>query len=128
MFAGDLSEDATTQRLQKLGDRLEDTASILHMSEIEPILVHASPRQQIELTDVTRPFYCCESQSQQGDYHRVMADDVSYHHGHGRAYASYGVDKARGQSELVRPDQYFAWVGAVDDSEDLETFLAERFR
>ena len=35
----------------------------------------------------------------------VFVDDESYHHGHGHAYESYGINEDEGRLVVVRPDQ-----------------------
>ncbi len=48
---------------------------------------------------------------------------LSYHEGFGDAYGNYGVDKEEGCAVIMRPDQYVAWVGGVDDFESMERFF-----
>jgi hypothetical protein len=64
-----------------------------------------------------------EMRPQDLDYFHVFADDESYHHGHGKAYENYGVDKECGRMVLVRPDQYVSWMSDVEDVTGLEEFL-----
>ena len=45
---------------------------------------------------------------------QVFSDEMSYHAGHGQAYAGYGIDPAVGALILVRPDGYVSYVGALD--------------
>ncbi|KAK5169329.1 uncharacterized protein LTR77_005304 [Saxophila tyrrhenica] len=122
VFCGDLTQDATNQRLKTLGKGLEDAISALNKPVVEPILVHASSRDNVELADVPAPFYY-RSNSNERDYYRVFADDWSYHHGHGHAYGGYDVDRNQGLAVLVRPDQYIAWAGDIDDTGAMEEFL-----
>ena len=57
------------------------------------------------------------------DPHKVFLDDAHYNLGHGHAYQAYGVEPAEGAVVLVRPDQYVALVGGLDEGEGLGRFL-----
>ncbi|KAJ2896964.1 hypothetical protein MKZ38_005063 [Zalerion maritima] len=85
-------------------------------SIIDVLLVHAAPRDKIEmLTDLDEVYHRFDEKLG-WDYDRVFVDDISYHEGHGRAYEAYGVDICKGAVVLVRPDGY---VGLVTElSED----------
>lgn len=130
VFAGDVTQASTESRLERLGDALSQSDSLLHRlqqeSTLEPILVHASSRQQVELLDFPRAFY--SKKDGRHDYYRIFADDITYHHGHGNAYSNYGVNKELGRALLIRPDQYIGWMGEVDDVEDMERYLSVIFR
>jgi phenol 2-monooxygenase len=126
VFAGDVTQPAAVERLRRLGDELQAVGSfwnrLLADATLEPILVHASARRSVELFALHSVFYSREKEGY--DYYRAFADDESYHHDHGRAYAKYGVEPEKGQSVLIRPDQYIGWVGMVDDLESLESYLS----
>lgn len=130
VFAGDLSHPQTTERLHRLGDSLLAPNSFLsHLlgeSTLEPILIYTSSRRNVELFSLPRVFYSREKDVY--DYYRVFADDQSYHHGHGHAYKSYGIDPDMGQSVLVRPDQYIGWIGQVDRLQGMERYLSAILR
>jgi phenol 2-monooxygenase (NADPH) len=42
---------------------------------------------------------------------------MSYHEGHGEAYLNYGIESETGCLIVVRPDQYVAYVGELEDIE-----------
>ncbi|GKT80732.1 phenol 2-monooxygenase [Colletotrichum tofieldiae] len=46
-----------------------------------------------------------QRRSEERLYKNIFVDDISYHAGHGEAYAKYGVDPEVGAMILVRPDQ-----------------------
>lgn len=126
VFAGDVTQPSAVERLRRLGDELQAVGSFWHRllaeATVEPILVHASARRSVEMFDLHSVFYFREHEGY--DYYRIFADDESYHHGHGHAYANYGVDPDKGRSVLIRPDQYVGWGGAFDDLESMERYLS----
>ncbi len=122
VFAGDISREANMLRLQVLSLRLENSDSAMSKPVLEPILVHSAPRRSVELFDAARAFYCGSTKTGY-DYYRVFADEKSYHHGHGRAYEAYGVDREEGLMVLVRPDMYVSWLGKLEDTRGVEQFL-----
>lgn len=72
-----------------------------HQQELtlEPVLIHASPRQRIELFDLPKAFYT--KKDGHCDYYRDFADNVTYHHGCGNVYSNYGIDKGLGRALLI---------------------------
>ncbi|KAI0195231.1 FAD binding domain-containing protein [Xylaria flabelliformis] len=89
--------------------------SSCHPSVIDVLLIHTAKRADIEilrdLHDVYHPF-----DTKLGwDYGKVFVDEESYHNGHGRAYAGYGVDPEEGALVIVRPDGYTGLVTSVEE-------------
>lgn len=125
VFAGDVTQPSTDERLKRLGYAFSQAGSFLgrlqRESTLEPILIHASPRQKVELFDFPSIFF---SRGGRLDYYRVFSDDVTYHHGHGNAYSNYGMDRTLGRSLLIRPDQYVGWMGHVDDVQGMVKYLS----
>ncbi|CAG9952822.1 unnamed protein product [Clonostachys rosea f. rosea IK726] len=130
VFAGEVTQPLAKERLDRLGDALLQPHSFLRRLQqevtLEPVLVHASSRQSVELFDFPKAFY--SKKDGQYDYYRVFADDATYHHGHGNAYSNYGVDKESGCAVLTRPDQYIGWMGEVDDVKGMERYLSAILR
>lgn len=130
VFAGDVTQYSAMERLKTLGDGLSQPESFLHRlqmeSTLEPFLIHASPRQSVEMFNLPSAFY--SKQKGRYDYYRVFADDVTYHHGHGNAYSIYGVGREAGRAVLIRPDQYIGWIGEVDDLEGMRKYLSAILR
>ncbi|KAJ9161530.1 FAD binding domain protein [Coniochaeta hoffmannii] len=132
VFAGDVSQPAQMERVQKLGASLAAPDSFLRRftpageridSVIEVLTIHSAPRVDVELTDfpeIFRPF----SDRDGWDYWKIYVDDMSYHEGHGEAYKNYGVDKTRGCAVILRPDQYVSWIGELEDVEDMDKFFS----
>ena len=58
------------------------------------------------------------------DYSKILADDESYHEGHGQAYKKYGIDPKKGCAVILRPDQYVSWVGEMDDYDMMDKFFS----
>lgn len=82
-------------------------------SIVDVLLVHAAPREQIELLQDLHPVYHPFDKKLGWDYGKVFVDGQTHHEGHGRAYAHYGVDPARGAIVAVRPDGYIGLVTAL---------------
>ncbi|CAG9953965.1 unnamed protein product [Clonostachys rosea f. rosea IK726] len=108
----------------QLGDALKSDG--LWRLIVFAVLVHASPRQHVELFDFPKAFY--SKKDGQYDYYRVFADDATYHHGHGHAYSNYEIDKESGCAVITRPDQYVGWMGEVDDVKGMERYLSAILR
>lgn len=132
VFAGDVSQPAQMERVQKLGSSLAAPDSFIRRftpagkridSVIEVLTIHSAPRVAVELTDfpeIFRPF----DEREGWDYWKIYVDDLSYHEGHGEAYKNYGVDKTRGCAVILRPDQYVSWIGELEDAEQMDKFFS----
>ncbi|UPL02756.1 hypothetical protein LCI18_013690 [Fusarium solani-melongenae] len=137
VFAGDVLDPAQFSRLSALGKALSSPSSFLNRhkpeegqrlaSFFEILTVHSSPRHDVELLslpDIFHPY----SEEYGWDYEKVFVDDVSYHEGHGQAYATYGIDTTRGCVVIVRPDQYVSWIGELEDVDDINRFFEGIFK
>lgn len=84
-------------------------------SVIDVLLVHAAPRESVELlTDLDAAYHPWDGR-RGWDYSKAFVDEHSYHEGHGRAYHGYGVDAAgRGAAVVVRPDLCTGLVASLD--------------
>lgn len=132
VFPGRLNDVESKKRFDSLGAKLAGGNSIIKRftppqqpvdSVIEILTVHAGPRTEIELQDLHQAFHPYDEKLG-WDYWKVYVDDQSYHEGHGKAYANYGIDPVRGASIIVRPDQYVSWVGEIDDYESMDMFFS----
>lgn len=132
VFAGDLLDPVQFSRFSALGRGLSARGSFLNRykpeengrlsSFFEVLTIHSSPREKVELLslpDVFHPY----SPEYGWDYEKVYVDDVSYHEGHGHAYANYGIDPRKGCVVIVRPDQYVSWIGELEDVDDMNRFF-----
>jgi phenol 2-monooxygenase len=70
---------------------------------IDVLLVHSSPRADVELLRDLHETYHPFDPKLGWDYDKVFVDGPSYHEGHGDAYKWYGVDKQVGALVVVRP-------------------------
>jgi phenol 2-monooxygenase (NADPH) len=136
IFAGDISQVAQKEKVNALGAWLSDDMlprlPTIELSVADPhggtvrfrtekspstldvLMVHAAPRETIELLrDLHEVFHPFDSKLG-WDYDRVFVDGPSYQNGHGEAYRNYGVSKEKGALVLVRPDGY---TGLVTDLE-----------
>lgn len=132
LFAGNLINDLQWQRVQNFGEKLDCPTSILHRftpstkpidSVLEVLTIHSAPRTKIELLDL-HPIFHPFNDKKGWSYEKVFVDDVSYHEGHGQAYQQYGVDRERGCVILVRPDQHVAWIGDLEEVEDIDCYFS----
>ena len=93
-------------------------------SVIEVLVIHSSPRQEVELLDLHEMFHPFDER-QGWDYEKVFVDDISYHEGHGEAYKNYGVDKEKGCVVIARPDQHVGWIGELEDIGDIDQYSSK---
>lgn len=132
VFAGNLTNKEQWERVQKFGEEIASPDSFLGRftpsnkppdSVIEVLTIHSGPRIDIELLDLHPVFHPFDDK-RGWDYEKVFVDDVSYTNGHGEAYRNYGVDRERGCVVIIRPDQYVAWVGELEDVRDIDRFFS----
>lgn len=131
LFAGDIKYPAQKARVQSFCDSLEGENSLLKRvtpakaridSVIEILTLHSSPRAETSIFDfpaLLHPF----DEEKGWDYNKIFVDDWSYHQGHGEAYKNAGVDPKRGAVVVVRPDQYVAYTGEMEDIADIERYF-----
>jgi phenol 2-monooxygenase (NADPH) len=132
LFPGDLTLADRRADLEAVGKQLAQPTSFLkrftpkagrYDSVIEVLTVHSGHREEFGIFDfpeVLRPFHEVDG----WDYNKIFVDDQSYHEGHGEAYKNYGIDPATGAAIVIRPDQYVAYVGAVNDYTSLDRFFS----
>ncbi|PTD02421.1 Phenol 2-monooxygenase [Fusarium culmorum] len=132
IFPGNIDLDHQNKRMKALCDKLSDQSSFLkrftppsarYDSVIEFLTIHASERQSHDLfdfTEVLRPY----DEVDGWYYNKVFADDKSYHEGHGQLYQTFGIKPDEGCIVVLRPDQYVALVGYLDDYEALDDFFS----
>ncbi|KAL0932813.1 FAD monooxygenase [Colletotrichum truncatum] len=132
LFAGNILDAGQKARVEKFAAALDAPENFLQKatppgnpidSVIEVLTIHSSKRTETELLrdfpDILHPY-----DSHFGwDYNKVFVDDESCHEGFGDAYTNYGVDKQRGCVVIVRPDQYVAWVGELEDFDQLQKYF-----
>lgn len=134
LFAGDVHHAQQKERVEAFCAKLDAPSSFLHRvvgndgrdglhSVVEILTLHSAKRWDTELLrdfpEVLHPFRRATGWS----YDKVYVDDVSYHEGFGDAYKNYGVDKERGCVVIVRPDQYVAWVGDLEDFDEVQAYF-----
>ncbi|TDZ21500.1 Phenol hydroxylase [Colletotrichum orbiculare MAFF 240422] len=132
LFAGNVLDAGQKARVDRFAAQLDAPSSFLRRatppgkpvdSVVEVLTIHSAKRTETELLrdfpDILHPY-----DAHLGwDYNKVFVDDESYHEGFGDAYKNYGVDRQRGAVVVVRPDQYVAWVGDLEDFEDLQKYF-----
>jgi phenol 2-monooxygenase len=132
LFAGNMKDGKQRDRVNRFCQALEKESSFLRRvtgtgkpidSVVEILTVHSAPRREVEFfdfPDLLHPFDADKG----WDYNKIFVDDESYHEGHGEAYKGYGVDPERGCVVVLRPDQYVAYVGEIENVESLEGYFA----
>ncbi|KAL5316890.1 hypothetical protein ACEPPN_015942 [Leptodophora sp. 'Broadleaf-Isolate-01'] len=132
VFAGDVSSAKQMERVVNLGATLSGPKSFIKRftpvgkkidSVIDILTIHSAKRAETELhsfPDIFHPF----DERDGWDYWKVFVDDVSYHEGFGNAYENYGVDRKDGCVVVLRPDQYVAWVGALEDTDAMDQYFS----
>ena len=135
VFGGDVADDIQRTRVNALGKWLRTSllpdfgalglsaggagAGNLRLAKdpsvVDVLLVHAAPREKVELLrdldEAYRPF----DERLGWDYGKVFVDGPSWHEGDGEAYKKYGVDKKTGAVILVRPDGYVGLVTGLGE-------------
>jgi phenol 2-monooxygenase (NADPH) len=131
VFAGNIRSSTQMARYAALGKVLSSPSSFLHRftpknakidSVIEVLTVHSAPRHDIELLDLPEIFHPFDEKTG-WDYDKVFVDGMSYHEGHGEAYLNYGIESETGCLIVVRPDQYVAYVGELEDIEEVAEYF-----
>ena len=132
LFAGDVSTAKQMERVARLGSVLSRPESFIKRftpagkkidSVIDILTIHSAKRAETELhsfPDIFHPF----DEREGWDYWKVFVDDISYHEGYGNAYENYGVNRLDGCVVILRPDQYVAWVGALEDTEAMDHYFS----
>ncbi|KAI0135944.1 putative phenol 2-monooxygenase [Hypoxylon sp. NC0597] len=132
LFAGNILSPKQRERVEKFCEALDAPTSFLRAATpagssldtvVEVLTIHSSKRTETELLrdfpEVLHPY----DPHTGWDYDKVFVDDVSYHEGFGDAYTNYGVDKERGCVVVARPDQHVAWIGELEDFEELQRYF-----
>lgn len=136
VFAGNIADEAQRAKVNELGEWMGSSlltkyptmalsvGSNPHVgtmkfrthkqpSIIDVLLVHSAPREDIELLTDLHETYHPQDPKLGWEYNKIFVDGMSYHEGHGEAYAKYGVDKQVGAVVVVRPDGYTGLVTPV---------------
>lgn len=139
VFAGDVSQPGQMGRVHTFASEMTTRSHIIssqHQSRLcsdsesfrceegiaQLLTIHSAPRQQVEFHDfppLLRPY----DEKLGYDYNRIFVDGESHYEGHGHAYEGYGVDPLKGCAIVVRPDQYVAWIGELEDLQGLEAYF-----
>lgn len=127
VFGGNILSKAQSTKIEELGSFLHSlclcySPGQIPESTIEVILLHAAPREEIdilELHDVYHP----GDEKLGWDYWKVLSDDASTFEDCGSAYEKFGVDKEQGCVVILRPDQHVSYIGGIDDHGAIERFF-----
>lgn len=132
LFAGNILDPIQKTRVNSFCQALGAPDSFLRVatppssaidSIVEVLTVHSSKRTETELLRDFPAILHLFDEHNGWDYNKVFVDDVSHHEGFGAAYDNYGIDRERGCVVVVRPDQYVAWVGELEDFSELQGYF-----
>ncbi|KAI0400956.1 FAD binding domain-containing protein [Xylaria palmicola] len=132
VFGGDVQDGDTSKRLQTLALGLEGLVQAFTPAGSDPdsvfniILVLSSKRASVELETIPEIFTPTTGRWKLKDVLKVFVDDEGYNRIHGHAYETYGIEPSQGALAIVRPDQYVARIGPLDDVQGLDSFF-DRF-
>ncbi|KAK1995032.1 FAD binding domain-containing protein [Colletotrichum falcatum] len=129
IFPGDIAKGRAGQRLTKLASDLE--AVLQRFTEprrepygfLNPILVLKCDRKSLDDGKIPKVFTPNAGKWGVKCLQNIFVDDESYHAGHGRAYAKYGVDPEVGAMVVIRPDQYVSEICALENTDAITTFF-----
>ncbi|KAI1115051.1 FAD binding domain-containing protein [Nemania sp. NC0429] len=130
VFGGDVRDGDAAKRLQKLASELEELVQAFTPSGADPdsvfniILVLSSKRADVEIGEIPGVFTPVTGKWKLKDLLKVFVDDEDYYSPHGRAYETYGIEPREGALVVVRPDQYIARIGALDDVRGVGSFFS----
>ncbi|KAK2609576.1 hypothetical protein N8I77_003072 [Diaporthe amygdali] len=129
VFAGDIQQEETRNRLDEVASSLESTVSAFTSrdrdadSVIECLLVLETRRTGIESHHIPKVFKPFTGKHMIQSLHKVFVDDESYNSGHGRAFDTIGVDHESITIVVVRPDQYVSTIVQDHEVGTLQAFF-----
>ncbi|KAI0816641.1 FAD binding domain-containing protein [Xylaria sp. FL0064] len=130
VFGGDIQDKDAASQLHKLGSDLEVLVRVFTPSESDPdsvfniILVLSSKRANVELQTLPEIFTPVTGKWKLKNILKVFVDDESYDKTHGQAYVAYGIDPSQGALVVIRPDQYIARIGPLNDARSFDSFFS----
>lgn len=131
VFAGDLSDKTQLAKVNSLGEKLENlqqrypTASSRKRDFLEILLFHSSPISAVEFSDFQDTFFPIDEVLGR-NYYTLYGDSDGVNEGDKTtgSHGVYEIDEKKGALVVVRPDQVTAWVGELDDVDQMEEWLA----
>ncbi|CAK7215436.1 hypothetical protein SBRCBS47491_002488 [Sporothrix bragantina] len=129
VFAGDILNEKTAQRLEKTASELQAIIENLTPegadadSVVQAILVIKSKRQSVQQEQIPPVFTPTTGKWRIKNLDKSFADDESYNSGHGNAYEAYGINPEEGCMILVRPDHYVSMVTPLENTSKIQDFF-----
>jgi phenol 2-monooxygenase len=135
LLAGDLRREDQKQRVATFSTHLASAGSVLRRytpegkkldSLIEVITVHSAPVQEMDFFDFPEMLRLFD-QERGWAYDKIWSDDECLwdRQSTGKAYGSWGVDRARGALVILRPDQHIGWVGNIEDVDGMTGYFEQ---
>lgn len=132
IFAGDVSNQQQMKRVHHFALNMSSRRSVLRRCRkdiyalIDILTIHCALRDKVELLDFPELLHPFDAQSG-WNYDKIFVDMKPYYEEHGQAYQNYGIDKESGCVIIVRPDQYVAWIGDLEDVQDVQSYFENIF-
>ncbi|RWA09683.1 hypothetical protein EKO27_g5429 [Xylaria grammica] len=129
VFGGDIQNNDTAERLQKLALDLQGLVRAFTPFESDPdsifniILVLSSERANVELETIPEVFTPTTGKWKLKNILNIFVDDEGYDNTHGHAYEAYGIAPSRGALVVIRPDQYISRIGSLNDVQGIDSFF-----
>lgn len=120
VFGGDISEEEKMKSLHSTAKQLDGLCSQWG-SLLDPILIHCSSRDDVELISMP-PIFLPQLPGMGYNYDKVFVDEHSLDAETGSTYKRFGIE-SEGALVLVRPDQVVAWTGGLQQVDVLASFL-----
>ncbi|KAI3394186.1 hypothetical protein diail_3141 [Diaporthe ilicicola] len=129
VFAGDIQQQETRDRLDQVASSLESTVKAFTSEDrdvdsvFECLLVLRTKRTEVKSDHIPNVFKPVSGKHRIQSLHKVFVDDESYNSGHGHAFDMIGADHKAITIVVVRPDQYISSIVPEQDVNHLHTFF-----
>lgn len=130
VFGGDVANPSQLHRVNRLGEQLSGFTSQFRPARpdnkpfAEIILFYYGPVENIETHEFHPTYSHVDGSENRFDYERIYADPPASPP-QDSAHVHYGIDIKRGCIVAIRPDQCVAWIGEIEDSEELRSYFRE---
>ncbi|PSN64160.1 putative phenol 2-monooxygenase [Corynespora cassiicola Philippines] len=132
VFAGDVADANSLERVRKLSQVLEQPTSFLQRTArngfqredfFDILTIHTSSRDGIEVSDL--PQFLVQIVSKGLRVDQVFIDNPESN-GFMRsdAYEGYGIDRLSGCIILLRPDRHIMYIGELEDGNKVEELMS----
>ncbi|KAI0199534.1 FAD binding domain-containing protein [Astrocystis sublimbata] len=135
VFAGDIHDGDAAERLRKLASDLEGLVHAYYTpleadgdSIFNIVLVLSTKRVHVKLETIPEIFTPVTGEWRLKNLLNVFVDDEAHDNTHGHAYETYGIHPGEGALVIVRPDQYIARIGPLNEVQGVISFFGAFLR